>query len=1354
MKKLISLVLVLATLLSLCTMAFAATSFQYTDYTNKDWYFRYVEKAIAKGWMNGVGGQDFAPNGTLNRSMFVTILHRIAGSPAPGKAAAFSDVVKGAWYENAVSWAAENGVVTGYEDGRFGVSDPLTREQMAAILFRYATKDGAPVTLEENLTGFSDNAEISSYAVTAMNWAVGQGIITGSGEKLMPKGTSTRAQAATVLVRFDAREEAATLTRADLEKAVVEMGWDYSLKGNKIQYDSENLTPDRINKYFSGTYRVTEDVAPEYGTVDTSIFSVCSDYCQKVYYNALNERFFGFPLDWVTVCLWNNSENVYGKDIVVARYWDDARLSKDKQRYGDIINTTTHRMTAQEMREFFINWETTMRPGDVLVPNGHAMLYVGDGYVIDCAGNKYNMESGADSYEGLGAVSQLRTVIGCFVDGNDPSSGSTWMFPAEGEANTPSFVVLRPINAIVTDDGDGDLGNDKAIDAVEITDAMETRLENRGMDISRYADIGSFGTAVSGGNITYNIAIINKTNESKYSTFRKAAESGYAGEDYKGLVVTETIPEGTELVEGSITEGGVYADGKITWTLDVPVGITKGLSYTVKVTAPLGAIIVSGGGFVGNIPSNVLRNKVGGEKLATGENSPFYDFYHRFNQGWDKTYGLTVTDDTSVAEEIYSKVLGKKLELPTAQELFESIYEQVHVNQRVALGYNRENRADAWMYTPIEGVYEKNPMLVRNYLGGTATWFKDDLDRINEFDASYMEPGDIVVYLTLSEYNNETPRTVTDTKVIVWLDGGNFATYDPATKTWDRSRSVKELWQAYLYDAFFVLRPTQAGALEDSGNQVKPTGELITHAETKQERQAAVVASAWAYLDKGEQVQHDAAAFTAVATSDGGNGRTGVFAAPESITSQLNWYSSVHGLMLSIFNDAMAHQYAPNSNAATYTRFAGLLDEYSNVFSWTSEDMAAVPKSAELIAKLEPGDLVVATVAKNDYVYGLYLGSGKITSYETDTKMRFDTKTGEDHKEVGGAAKVLNVSEVLTDDYLKSISTIYVARFVESPDYDTAFVTERAKSRIKYPRMVIDRTVNVGPFGSAVAGEKLTYTVTVENKSTAAYTGLPVVENIPAGTELVKAEGAKNENGVLTWSLDVPAGGSKTVSYTVKVVGKAGDRIVATGKVDNIPSNTLSTTVSNVFVTAEAEAKLKEFAGKTGEEIEKELGLGEKKALDKLRGAFSYALTGKTDADLIKVLPGGSEMRKLFTDSGKNRLNLYTVTTPETASNKKLRAMMVDGYYGGSKVHCDEILDRLMDLQTAHLEPGDFLSIAKADGYIFAIYLGEGKFLQTDYKDNTMTVVDETLLTTIFKRDNQYFALLRPGYVYAAADLK
>lgn len=174
----------------------------FADVPSGEWYHSAVDFVYRNGMMSGTSTSAFSPNLATSRAMIVSILHRLEGSPATG-ASQFPDVPAGQYYTDAVSWAASSGVVSGYSNGYFQPNDGITREQLAAILYRYAQHKGYDTSATADLSRFSDAASVSSYAAEPMRWAVGCGLISGSsGNRLDPTGGATRAQAAAILMRF------------------------------------------------------------------------------------------------------------------------------------------------------------------------------------------------------------------------------------------------------------------------------------------------------------------------------------------------------------------------------------------------------------------------------------------------------------------------------------------------------------------------------------------------------------------------------------------------------------------------------------------------------------------------------------------------------------------------------------------------------------------------------------------------------------------------------------------------------------------------------------------------------------------------------------------------------------------------------------------------------------------------------------------------------------------------------------------------------------------------------------------------------------------------------------------------
>ncbi|MCC8047972.1 MAG: S-layer homology domain-containing protein, partial [Oscillospiraceae bacterium] len=167
-------------------------------------YQEYIDYVIENELMIGISSDTFMPNIPTTRGMIVTILYRIENEPEVGGSSEFTDVADGEWYTNAIIWAEQNGIVLGYGNGEYGPNDDLNREQIAAILYRYAAyKEYDTARGGMAIREFDDYADISEYALEAMAWCINDGIIQGIGETtLVPQGDASRAQVAAILMRF------------------------------------------------------------------------------------------------------------------------------------------------------------------------------------------------------------------------------------------------------------------------------------------------------------------------------------------------------------------------------------------------------------------------------------------------------------------------------------------------------------------------------------------------------------------------------------------------------------------------------------------------------------------------------------------------------------------------------------------------------------------------------------------------------------------------------------------------------------------------------------------------------------------------------------------------------------------------------------------------------------------------------------------------------------------------------------------------------------------------------------------------------------------------------------------------
>ena len=205
-KRFLSILLTLCLILGMVPNAALAVgtnaSLPFSDVKETDWFHDAVQYTYENQLMSGTGEETFSPHITATRGMIVTILHRMEGVPSAASVN-YTDVPRDQWYTSAVDWASKNNIVNGYGNGKFGPNDPVTREQMATILHRYGQYKDYDSTINGDASTFSDGNLVSSYAIDAMNWAIGTGLFSGVGNNmLLPAGSATRAQVATLLTRF------------------------------------------------------------------------------------------------------------------------------------------------------------------------------------------------------------------------------------------------------------------------------------------------------------------------------------------------------------------------------------------------------------------------------------------------------------------------------------------------------------------------------------------------------------------------------------------------------------------------------------------------------------------------------------------------------------------------------------------------------------------------------------------------------------------------------------------------------------------------------------------------------------------------------------------------------------------------------------------------------------------------------------------------------------------------------------------------------------------------------------------------------------------------------------------------
>lgn len=351
----------------------------FVDVPENIWYYPAVQYAVSNKLMNGIGNQKFDPEGAMTRAMLVTVLWRYAGEPRQGSNS-FTDVPNGLWYSDAVAWAAHNGIVSGIGNNRFDPDGKITREQMATILFRYSNSLGMITSDRAGLGSFPDGGKVSGYAKDALSWAVAEGLITGSasGGKvyLEPQGNATRAQVATILMRYieNVVKNAESQPVIPEQKVTYEQTIQALLEKNRIVGYGEGFLHD-LNA--DGTQELiamyTIDFAPGIAELVCSVYTISENEVKNLLYEKVLYRMAGGPSGYGMV-VERNGQRYLAITKESGETGEDARRGGDWWLYtldGTSLTLASH-----------VQYEYRMSGGKVVPAKSSAII---DGIKVDYA---------------------------------------------------------------------------------------------------------------------------------------------------------------------------------------------------------------------------------------------------------------------------------------------------------------------------------------------------------------------------------------------------------------------------------------------------------------------------------------------------------------------------------------------------------------------------------------------------------------------------------------------------------------------------------------------------------------------------------------------------------------------------------------------------------------------------------------------------------------------------------------------------------------------------------------------------------------------------------------------------------
>ncbi|MBQ7565625.1 MAG: S-layer homology domain-containing protein [Oscillospiraceae bacterium] len=534
-------------------------------------------------------------------------------------------------------------------------------------------------------------------------------------------------------------------TREQKQQILQETAKQYYYHNPYVQYDGREVWEGGPNRQYDTGF-------PEDAAFDSTVYSVCSDYCYKVYYNAFEHRILG--RDYARTRSWA-VEPTGSTNIIAYQYIGPSAPKEVTEGEKDL------QKALRESRK-------VLQPGDIIVAAnsdaGHAMLFVGDilgdgkEYVLHCWGSSYTIDSGSDPRETDGSI-KLQTVDQlCY----GPDGSPNYYLGRESLVRL-GFAILRPLD-------------DPTFPSVP-TAWGASRLLFPGLTITRELDRTKYDGALPGEEVPVTVTVTNNGKQ-----------------EYKELPVEEYVPENATLVEGSATVGAKVEGKTLRWSVKVPAGKSISLSYKVRMPDTVGTLVTFPHGKVAEIPSRETQLIVGGKKLTDAQKTALAEYAkNKVKKGDFK--------DLDFFNEVYGKALGVDIGLPaTTAELLKKLTTAKPVNG-IKFCFRRDDVA-------AENQALDHMIVLLNFAGRRVMNDGSMWSRVREYQEAYYQPGDIFVCLKNNSVSNPAAK---DIELMLYLGDGAVLYYDgegvPKTTTFAAtiSRSLR-------YSVAMTLRPTQAYA--------------------------------------------------------------------------------------------------------------------------------------------------------------------------------------------------------------------------------------------------------------------------------------------------------------------------------------------------------------------------------------------------------------------------------------------------------------------------------------------------------------------------------------------------------------